>query len=264
MIKLSDVSARAVFYNSERDLIKLADENSCYNVVDLINLMEQHPEYDWTSINQRIDKLKQVVVKSNGYGGKLETYEYENNGIEAIDRLNSASVLLLGSPTTPDTTKFREIKCNYTVDAVKHNLKLTDQWGKNIIGNIRSIGATSIPVIIDSLKMYDEQVQRQAELVKDMDCNIFTYDKKLKEEIVEDFYSDIIMYLIYNTKEKTVWGKLSDAQKELYISSAINTTKKDYTIKNSMIDMISNYTTLEELENVASGDKKVLNRFIKK
>lgn len=78
--------------------------------------------------------------------------------------------------------------------------------------------------------MYDEQILRQAELTEKRNYNLFLKDKKAKNEIVQDLYSDIIMYLIYNTKEKTIWGELTDNQKKLLISSVINNKKKDITI----------------------------------
>ena len=72
------------------------------------------------------------------------------------------------------------------------------------------------------------------------------------------------MYLIYNTEERTIWGELTESQKKLYISSVINNKKRDTIIKDRMIDIISNYTTLPELEKVADGNRKVLKRFIEK
>ena len=44
----------------------------------------------------------------------------------------------------------------------------------------------------------------------------------------------------------------------------INSKKRDIIIKDRMIDIISNYTTLPELEKVADGNRKVLKRFIEK
>ena len=140
-------------------------------------------------------------------------------------------------------------------------MKLTDQFGRNVIGRIRNIGPDSITKIISALKMYDEQILRQANLTEKRDYNLFL---KAKNEIVEDLYSDIIMYLIYNTEERTIWGELTESQKKLYISSVINNKKRDTIIKDRMIDIISNYTTLPELEKVADGNRKVLKRFIEK
>ena len=263
MIKLSDVSTKEVLYGSEGKFLELAKSNNCYSIEDLLSLMEKCPQYNWDEVNRRISLLKPIIAKGNRNGLEPEVYEYQNNGIELVDELNKASVLLLDNPTLELQTKYRELK-EYSVAEVKRNLKLTDEFGRNIIGRLRNIGPDSFPTIIRALEMYDEQVLRQAELTPKRNYNLFLKDKKSKNEIVEDSYSDIIMYLIYNTKERTIWGELTDPQKKLYISSAINSKKRDKIIRNRMIDIISNYTTLPELEKVADGNQKVLKRFIEK
>ena len=244
MIKLSDISINNVLYGSEQRFVNLAKENNCYSVEDLISLTKEYPKYNWDIVNKRIDELKLIVERNNIKGIELETYEYENNGIEL-------------------QTKFKGLRM-YSIDEIKHNLKLTDQFGRNVIGRIRSIGPDSITKIISALKMYDEQILRQANLTEKRNYNLFLKDKKAKNEIVEDLYSDIIMYLIYNTEERTICGELTEPQKKLYISSVINSKKRDVIIKDRMIDIISNYTTLPELEKVADGNRKVLKRFIEK
>ena len=263
MIKLSDISINNVLYGSEQRFVNLAKENNCYSVEDLISLTKEYPEYNWNVVNKRIDELKLIVEKNNIKGIEPETYKYENNGIELVDKLNKGDVLLLDNPTLELQTKFKGLR-TYSIDEIKHNLKLTDQFGRNVIGRIRNIGPDSITKIISALKMYDEQILRQANLTEKRNYNLFLKDKKAKNEIVEDLYSDIIMYLIYNTEERTIWGELTEPQKKLYISSVINSKKRDVIIKDRMIDIISNYTTLPELENVADGNRKVLKRFIEK
>jgi hypothetical protein len=263
MIRLSNISADYVLYGSEQRFLDLARENNCYNVEDLISLTKLYPKYNWDVVNKRIDELKLIVERNNIKGIELETYEYENNGIELVDKLNRGDVLLLDNPTLELQTKFRGLR-TYSIDEIKHNLKLTDQLGRNVIGRIRNIGPDSITKIISALKMYDEQILRQANLTEKRNYNLFLKDKKAKNEIVQDLYSDIIMYLIYNTEERTIWGELTESQKKLYISSVINNKKRDTIIKDRMIDIISNYTTLPELEKVADGNRKVLKRFIEK
>lgn len=263
MIKLSDISINNVLYGSEQRFVNLAKENNCYSVEDLISLTKLYPKYNWDVVNKRIDELKLIVERNNIKGIELETYEYENNGIELVDKLNRGDVLLLDNPTLELQTKFRGLR-TYSIDEIKHNLKLTDQLGRNVIGRIRNIGPDSITKIISALKMYDEQILRQANLTEKRNYNLFLKDKKAKNEIVQDLYSDIIMYLIYNTEERTIWGELTESQKKLYISSVINNKKRDTIIKDRMIDIISNYTTLPELEKVADGNRKVLKRFIEK
>ena len=257
------ISADYVLYGSEQRFLDLARENNCYSVEDLISLTKLYPKYNWDVVNKRIDELKLIVERNNIKGIELETYEYENNGIELVDKLNRGDVLLLDNPTLELQTKFRGLR-TYSIDEIKHNLKLTDQFGRNVIGRIRNIGPDSITKIISALKMYDEQILRQANLTEKRNYNLFLKDKKAKNEIVEDLYSDIIMYLIYNTEERTIWGELTEPQKKLYISSVINSKKRDTIIKDRMIDIISNYTTLPELEKVADGNRKVLKRFIEK
>lgn len=263
MLKLSDISAEEVLYGSEDKFFELAKSNNCYSVEDLLSLMECYPQYKYDEVNKRIALLKSIIAKGNRSRLEPEIYEYQNNGIELVDELNKASVLLLDNPTLELQTKYRGLK-EYSVAEGKRNLKLTDEFGRNIIGRVRNIGPDSFPTIIRALEMYDEQVLRQAELTPKRNCNLFLKDKKNKNEIVEDSYSDIIMYLIYNTKERTIWGKLTDPQKRIYISSAINSKKRDKIIRNRMIDIISNYTTLPELEKVTDGNQKVLKRFIEK
>ena len=263
MIKLSDVSTKEVLYGSEGKFLELAKSNNCYSIEDLLSLMEECPQYNWDEVNRRISLLKPIIAKGNRNGLEPEVYEYQNNGIELVDELNKASVLLLDNPTLELQTKFKGLR-TYSIDEIKHNLKLTDQFGRNVIGRIRNIGPDSITKIISALKMYDEQILRQANLTEKRNYNLFLKDKKAKNEIVEDLYSDIIMYLIYNTEERTIWGELTESQKKLYISSVINNKKRDTIIKDRMIDIISNYTTLPELEKVADGNRKVLKRFIEK
>lgn len=263
MIKLSDISINNVLYGSEQRFVNLAKKNNCYSIEDLISLTKKYPKYDWDIVNKRIDELKLIVDKSSIKGIKPETYEYEDNGIESVDKLNKGDVLLLDNPTLELQTKFKGLR-TYSIDEIKHNLKLTDQFGRNVIGRIRNIGPDSITKIISALKMYDEQILRQANLTEKRNYNLFLKDKKAKNEIVEDLYSDIIMYLIYNTEERTIWGELTESQKKLYISSVINNKKRDTIIKDRMIYIISNYTTLPELEKVADENRKVLKRFIEK
>ena len=92
MIKLSDISIDNVLYGSEQRFVNLAKENNCYSVEDLISLTKEYPKYDWDIVNKRIDELKLIVDKSSIKGIKPETYEYEDNGIESVDKLNKVFI----------------------------------------------------------------------------------------------------------------------------------------------------------------------------
>ena len=149
MIKLSDISIDYVLYGSEQRFVNLAKENNCYSVEDLISLTKEYPKYNWDIVNKRIDELKLIVDKRSIKGIESETYEYENNGIESVDKLNKGDVLLLDNPTLEFQTKFKGLR-TYSIDEIKHNLKLTDQFGRNVIGRIRNIGPDSITKVISA------------------------------------------------------------------------------------------------------------------
>jgi hypothetical protein len=66
--------------------------------------------------------------------------------------------------------------------------------------------------------MYEDQIQRQSNLTKERNINLFNFNKDEKMDITEEMYNEIIMYLVYNTNERLVWSSLTDAQKQLYLS----------------------------------------------
>ena len=75
----------AKIHSSEQIFVNLAKENNCYSVEDLISLTKLYPKYNWDVVNKRIDELKLIVERNNIKCIELETYEYENNGIESVD-----------------------------------------------------------------------------------------------------------------------------------------------------------------------------------
>lgn len=99
MIKLSNISVSQVLYGSEKYLLKLAYENGCYTIEDLLSLMKKYPNYNWNEVNKRIDEIRPIVTKSEKKGWEPEIYEYDNNGIELVDKINKGNVLLLDNPT---------------------------------------------------------------------------------------------------------------------------------------------------------------------
>ena len=266
MILLKNIAASTIFYNLEENLKNLIRRNGCYSIADVIELMEKYPDYNWKQVRYRISNIERVINNGNEKGYVYEIYPYGNYSdktLEYNDKLNYGDILLLANPTHEIQIRYREIR-PYSIDCIKRSLQLTDEYGRNVIRRLKNFGPDSLPKIINALKMYDEQIERQASLTNERDINLFTKDKDSKKEIVEDMYSDIIMYLISSPEEKTIWGELSDSKKTKYFSSITNNKKIDKIIKERMIDIVSDYTTLPELEEVANGNQKVLRRFIEK
>lgn len=264
MLGLKNVSIDEVILLKGEDIRKLAKETDSYNAADIYHLVDENPNYNWKEVVRELWKVKTEVEKADKKGKEPTIYlakEYNDKNLEYVDALNYGDILLLDNPTLELQTKYKFLR-RYSIQEIKRNLALTDRYGNNyFLKYARNIGEKSIDGILQSIEMYNDQVERQAKLTEERDCNLFTKDRMIKKEIVEEIYSDIIMYMLYTSPEKTVWGNLSDKQKKLYMSSVINDKKIDRIIKERMTTSIADYTTLPELEKVANGEQKVLKRF---
>lgn len=266
MLDLKNVSIKDVIKWINKDIEELAIETDSYSAANIFRLVDEYPNYNWKEVVRELREVKSEVEKLNKKGIEPTIYspkEYKDKNLEYVDTLNYGGILLLDNPTLELQTKYKIIRDDIIAE-IKRDLTLTDRYGNNyFLKYARNIGEKSIDGILQSLEMYNDQVERQAKLTEERDCNLFTKDRMIKREIVEDVYSDIIMYMLYTSPEKTVWGNLSDKQKKLYMSSVINNKKIDRIIKKRMISSVADYTTLPELEKVANGDQKVLKRFFK-
>ena len=82
-----------------------------------------------------------------------------------------------------------------------------------------------------------------------------------KDKIVCAQIENIVKYIVENA-DVCVWGELSDAQKKRLVT-AVNTYSgyENQAIREKMIEVVSNYTTLSELKNDVVK-QKTLDRFI--
>lgn len=227
---------------------------------------------DSSSYSDVYEALKKMVyttigdiTKNNKNGRSPNVYltpEYEDKSLKLTDTLNSGNVLLLDNPTTENPAKYSYLK-GMPVSTIKEYLRFVKPDGSNyLISKVSKVGVEVAPRILTALDMYSEQVARQAKLTDLRDINLFTYQQKEKEERAEELYDKMMKYLL-GTVSEFVWGELSEAQKKLYLLSIENRKKIGQIIRCRMISIISNYTTLPELEG-ASEDFKVLKRFIKR
>ena len=184
---------------------------------------------------------------------------YDDERLSYVDGLNKGNILLLQNPTNWSVARVASIR-DMSLSFLKQ--KLTPDQGNDIVFSFcRNIGNGQAYKLINAVNRYTEQVERQALLTKRRNANLFEYQKDDKVRIVKNNYAEIISYLIY-TADELVWGELTDKQKQLYLSSIINNNQLDNIIKSKMIEYVSNYTTLEELEEINRKKYKSLNRFI--
>jgi hypothetical protein len=118
--------------------------------------------------------------------------------------------------------------------------------------------------LIEHIKFYEQQVERQAEEIKEtssylLPTNIFEVNSIYKQDIVESQLTEIAEYLVESGNE-FIWGILSDKDKIRLLN--IIKQPNNYAIKN-FINVISNYTTLNELRQ-GIVKKRTLDRFIVK
>ena len=104
------------------------------------------------------------------------------------------------------------------------------------------------------------QLERQS---LECDCeldDIFFANKLLKEECLEDQIKEVIQY-ITDIANECIWGELTDCQKKQLLHSVLSKGSHAKEMKNILIDVISNYTTLKEIES-GLVKTKTINRFI--
>lgn len=268
MIRLKNVSIEVLNADSiVPELQKTIEERNIISIEDLLNEIGRSPEINWLPIKDRLEDTLEQIKKSNLKNKEAKIYlprEYQDKSLEYTDSKNKGNVLMIWNPTARREVKPYRLSL-MSVQEIKRELSHTYASGENYFVHSRKngLGEKYIPKVLNALDYYTEQVERQATLTPRRDINLFTYQQGEKREIVERKYAEIIAYLIYDSKE-FLWGDLSEAKKKRFISSIINHQFQDENTREIMIQMISDYTTLEELERLLKGDYKVLKRFIKR
>lgn len=266
MITFKNVSSSQLYaYIYSKEVDTIISDNNLKTVDEVIKFMKLNPNYNWYRTVKRIKELEKIMDKYNKKGKLPEIYltnDYKDKTLKYTDNLNNGNILLLKNPTNEKYEIDKYIEEN-SIETLKQNLSLTKANGTNYFkANIDKIGNKKIIKIVNSINLYNEQIIRQSKITLDRKTNIFNYQKEEKLEQVNKHYEEIIIYLIKKTKSELIWGNLSNNQKEKYLKSINNTNKLEKLIKQRMIDIISNYTTLDELKNI-ENNKKILNRFIK-
>ena len=269
MIELKNISAKTVIRFGDDCIKELVKRNNAKSAEDVLRLMDNYSEYNWSGVVKGFSEIKRQMNLANKRGHSPEmfyTKGYIPEDLLQQDFINHGNILLLDNPTDFKTRYIclRDKSIAQIKDDLAHTFSDGGNYVKSSNAEYKNVGTNTIPKIISSIEMYEKQIERQSRLTTERDINLFELDKDLKIDITEDMYNEIIMYLVYNTNERLVWGVLSDAQKKLYLSSVINKKQEDIKTSSKIKEYIANYTTLPELEKVASHDLKVLKRFIVK
>lgn len=264
MITLDNISLERLNIKTyEPKLYKLICQFGSQSVEDAVKIAKiLYDESDLKRVCLRAKEISKRVDDLNKKKKKLDVYKTKRYYFaDCTDRKNNGNLLLLKNPTKKFSSRYSSLS-DKSISKIKSDLGLMTEYGDNYaLFSYRSIGRNEIKNILKALKMYDEQVLKQSNLTDDQ-SNIFIFNHDEKADIVSDNYENIINYFVDNNKD-LLWGKMTDNQKRLYLSSVTKKTIDDRLTRKNIINYVANYTTLDELENIEKDDYKVLTKFMK-
>lgn len=207
--------------------------------------------------NKDFNVEPEIYLLEQYYGGK-------GYDLTKYDKYTAGDVLIT-NPISYWNSTFFDLR-NLNLYEIKCLLSYTDAKGDNLLKGVKGIGPDRINKILKLIPLYDEQLLRQYEEYYEevygwvsTDFDLFGRNRDEKQLLVEESIKDIVEYLLDNTKEELVWGKLSDSQR-MRLSSAIGNRNP---IRKNLVRLIANYVTLTELKNGIT-DTDTLSRFIRR
>lgn len=266
MITLENISALNLqerFYGRYEQ--NILTQNNIMTYQDLKNYLENESNKEFPLLEEELLHIEKKLIKLNKKAQQLTKYitpGYKDKKLLKTDKKVLGKELILTNPISKHSEKSLHIS-KYSIYEIKFLLTHLNSKGDNALCQLRSISKNSIDKVVSAISMYEEQVIRQSKETKKRDINLFYLNKEQKRKIVIDSLKDIVYYLIENTYEELVWGKLTEPQRIKLLSSVQNDTPQDRIARENLINIITNYTTLTELEQDITKSK-TLTRFIKK
>lgn len=224
---------------------------------------------------ENLSKLRKALSVTHYKSGEItfKTNDYENSTIDRsilvkTDKSNDCYDLILNSPTTIVSCYKKDDLRRTSIYDAKRLLEMS-VFNKRR-GIVENALTSSLPYFgnkdaikfRDAINFYEEQVLRQATETDDLEQNLFALNKEAKELIVCDNYKEIVDYFNDNAEE-FVWGVCSSNAKMVLERSKARKTYQQLRISENLVRIVSNYTTLGELEKGVIKTK-VLDRFITK
>lgn len=286
MIKLSNVSTSKLYSK----IIKKKNEAKTIEELlewsDIITFFEENRINDYQKLKENLNKLEQNkffkfittdlenvekrIKEANILGVEPEIYSQEwykgisidDKTLNITDNKTMGSVLLVSNPLHLPTRKQRVIN-HYSIANLKFLLShLQSDLRNEFKFNSRCYSKNDLEKLVELIKFYEQQVERQANEVQENSpylppTNIFEVNSVYKQDIVESQLTEIAEYLVDSGNE-FIWGNLCDTDKLRLlkvIKQPTNFARKNF------INVISNYTTLNELKQ-GVVKKKTLDRFI--
>ena len=284
MINLENVSTERLITFLRHDLYKAGDVLDAYLLLNKYAIRDYQKlkdlilsgkkEFNNDFLKSALTSVEDNIKYANEIGREPVVYtcnNYEGSNVDEktlniTDRKTSCGVLLYKSPAIVSRGKFGALQ-HIQISTAKDLLGKVAGHNKTSVGKNAFVENMTRFTDLDSIKLrdainfYEDQVLRQAEETTKKKINLFEFNQKEKYLIVRDEIKNIVKYLVDNADE-CVWGEFSSAQKSRLMNAV--TTYRGYdneVLRNRIINVIANYTTLSELK-YGVVKQKTLDRFI--
>ena len=286
MIKLCDVSTERLITFLKYDLYKQGEVLNAYlaltkhSIKDYQTLKDMiqngRREFKNEFLKNAVSEVEKNIEYANQLGKEPVLFTCDNykdanvdqKTLKVTDRKNSCGVLLYKSPAIVSRGKSGALD-HIQISEAKSLLGKVTGHSKGCTGNnafveaMNRFGELDSSKIRDAINFYEKQVLRQAEDTKKRGVNLFIVNQREKQFIVREEIKSIVKYLVDNA-DVCVWGELSSAQKTRLMSAVTRYSGyENQLLRERMIQIITNYTTLSELQT-GVVKQKTLDRFIVK
>ena len=225
--------------------------------------IELHPDLKTSGLNGILMSTKWELAKDNKTTKNLLIYTtkgYSDDALEYTDEHTMSSQLLLDNPIFLQLTDYNLIK-KLSIHELKHYLSHTNERGSNLfMAYSKNRYQNKIEDILKLISLYEEQVINQSLETDQRGINLFTFNQEKKQKIVLEVIYDVIEYFLENTEEY-IWGPLTEFQRQQLIDAKQKQSQDENSVFYNLIHIITNYTTLSEL-NADFIKNKTLDKFI--
>lgn len=267
MIKLEDISLRfytmnLVYLNPRDPEVTALSRYGITNYQQLIDHIESgNPEFQKPLFKRMIDMIEKNLKKLEEAEEIPIYYKCSFPEYESLFKKTDVQVrsdrLPFYSPSQPPSASYR--LSIYNMSLAKELLGKAGVSGKNAFCElVQNFGVSKAKRMGMLANFYDEQLARvidSASNTETLEENLFDKDREKKRKLVARCYEDIIFYLCDHP------GFITRISPTLLLKSLVPSKKEDYMVRNRIIEIISDFCTLEEIE---SGliEKDTLKRFI--
>lgn len=279
MYTLEDITTFDLIYLKQisEEARKLFKEKNITNFQELENYYYSGNP-DFKDLIELLLKKAHITLDKLNFGKQVVTYKWPqleySSLISKTDKEVNASLLPYNITSYGGALKQLALK-EFTIYEVKYLAGKITIDGKNaLLKTLYGIGPKYLPGFIDKINFYNEQLERIIECIPDIasfNGNLFTYKRAEKIAIIENNYRQIMIQL-FSLSDSFIFGKVDDdlikriiKYYELFRSNPDCFRKKSYyyySIALPLLQIIANYTILEELESESLA--LTLTRFIKK